>query len=571
MTHALVRVLGGVGLSALGLYHLDNRFLDCVEGTDAFSHHTEAQHKKNRFSGMHQPYIPNKEQQELFMQHFPQFAPMLPRSLEEFQKQQALQTAVKIEPLKKCVLKEAPKSAGTVVVGGPPALLSTANTKGVTYINDARRFPIHNGSAFHLEFDAETEAPTTLRPHRFVLAQIYRAFFHYQSLGAAEQTGLFPWRSLDWKGWATHPGHWMAGLRIALAFQRLTRSFKDPETRQKSLQDVAARTKNNEKVYVQLNEEMGGKLISNAKGSIIVARTEEEKAELYAMKEGLAKEGREIRILCPEEMSERFGFVPTGVVIGEKTHDRVLNPNFMQLLAQRVNDLGGQTLSGTLTTIYTDGPEQPGYAQFTDPEGTKKIVPFSDLVVSLGNQPILGYDGKPLFDVVSARGVSVLAMVQMPKWRDLPQATICGGTNHVMRLSDPVEMKGANGQIYNCYLIRMTAGATITPNVSEINSANYDATIATGLIAAARKTLGCPLEVFSVYGCNRQMSEHGQTHWLTIPKNGPPFPIHPFFNPRGHDLDLGPYRPANHKGVVIQMGAGGGGLTQGPAMPPSDL
>ena len=146
----------------------------------------------------------------------------------------------------------------------------------------------------------------------------------------------------------------MAGVRIALAFQRLTGSFKDPETRQKSLQDVAARTKTNEKVYVQLNEEMGGKLISNAKGSIIVARTAEEKAELYAMKEGLAKEGREIRILFPDEMLERFGFVPTAEVIGEKTHDRVLNPNFMQLLAQRVKDLGGQTINGTLTTIYTD-------------------------------------------------------------------------------------------------------------------------------------------------------------------------------------------------------------------------
>ena len=166
-------VLGGMGLSAFALYHLDNRYLDGLKGKDEFSHHTEQQHKKNRFSGMHQPYIPNKEQQELFMQHFPEFAHMLPRSLEEFQKQQALQTAVKIEPLKNCMIKEAPKSAGTVVVGGPPALLSAANTRGVTYINDARRFPINKGSAFHLEFDAETEAPTTLRPHRFVLAQIF--------------------------------------------------------------------------------------------------------------------------------------------------------------------------------------------------------------------------------------------------------------------------------------------------------------------------------------------------------------------------------------------------------------
>ncbi len=150
-------------------------------------------------------------------------------------------------------------------------------------------------------------------------------------------------------------------------------------------------------------------------------------------------------------------------------------------------------------------------------------------------------------------------MVQMPKWQDLPQTTICGMTD-VIRLSGPIDVKGSNDQIYNGYLVRMTAGATITPNVSELNSTNYDASIATGLIAAARKTLNCPIEVFSVYGCNRQVSEHGETHWLTIPKNHPPFPINPFFTPRGRDLDLGPYRPPNHKGVVIQMGAGGGGF-----------
>ncbi len=130
------------------------------------------------------------------------------------------------------------------------------------------------------------------------------------------------------------------------------------------------------KVYVQLNKEMGGNLISNTKGSIIVARNEEQKAQLYAMKEGLAKERREIRILLPDELLERFGFIPTGEIIGEKTHDRVLNPNFMELLAQRVKDLGGTTINGTLTTIYTDGPEQPGYAEYTTVSGEKENRPF---------------------------------------------------------------------------------------------------------------------------------------------------------------------------------------------------
>jgi hypothetical protein len=138
----------------------------------------------------------------------------------------------------------------------------------------------------------------------------------------------------------------------------------------------------------------------------------------------------------------------------------------------------------------------------------------------------------------------------------------------VIKLSDGVEVKEEDGQTYKSYLVRMTCGACITPNVSEKESANYDATSATGLIAAVRQTLDAPIEVLTVYGCNRQVSEHGQSHWTTIPVNRPPYPVNSFLSPRGHDLDLGTHRPAKHRGVIIQMGAGGGGLTQAPAQAP---
>ncbi len=563
---------GSLAFTGVAIYNLENRFIDCVQGKDDFARHTNEQHKKNRFSQMHQPFIPNAKQLEFIEKNFPESAHLFPRSLDDFQKQQALQTAVKIEPLKNSQFKYVPKSAGTVVVGGPPALISSANTTNITYINAKQRHPIWKGSALHLEWDAESEAPTTTRPHRFISSALYRAIFGYHSMGAAEKTGYFPWRTLDWKGWMTHPGYWMQGVRVGLAFQRLTGSYKNPQTREGALSEVSQRCKANQRYYEQLNSETGGKLISQANGSIIVARDEQEKGELVDMKSGLAKEGREIRLLSREEMQERYGFVPpNGIAFGEKTHDRILSPNYVEVLAERIEKLGGEVIDGTLTTIYVDGPQQAGFAKFKTPHGEERILPFSDLVLSLGNQQILGYNGKPLFDVVAARGVSVLATVTLPKWRELPQAIVCGGTNHVIKLGDGVEVKGEDGQIYKSYLVRMTCGACITPNVSEKESANYDATSATGLIAAVRQTLAAPIEVLTVYGCNRQVSEHGQSHWMTIPTTPPPFPIKPFLSPRGHHLDLGTHRPVNQRGVVIQMGAGGGGLTQAPAQPPSDL
>jgi hypothetical protein len=116
----------------------------------------------------------------------------------------------------------------------------------------------------------------------------------------------------------------------------------------------------------------------------------------------------------------------------------------------------------------------------------------------------------------------------------------------------------------------MTAGACVTPNVSEKSSANYDGTIATGLIAAARQTLGFEIEPFVVYGCNRQFSQHGETHWVSVAPNPVPQSLLSL-TPRGQDQDLGTFRPDLERGIFVQYGAGGGGLTQAPSQPPAAL
>lgn len=569
MSFPAFRWLGYCGAASI-MINAARRYFDAVEGTDLFSQHTAEQQQKHPFSGMHEPYLPTQGQQIFFSKHFPQYSHLLPTSLEAFREQQALETAVKIKSLASCPVDFDSQEAGTVVVGGPPALISSANQSKITYINDARRRPIAMGSAFHLEWDAESEVPTSYRPSHFMASQIFRLLFNYQSLKKAEKTGQFSWRSLDWVGWIKHPSLCPEGIRVAVAFQRAIRATSGTKEREALLQEVAQRCRANQEFYEQLNQDLDKKLLLPGRGSIIVARTSEEKQSLENMKEGLKKEKRDLIFLSKEEMQSRYGFVPPeAIAFAEKTHDAFLSPNFMELIAARIQTLGGKAINGTLKTIYVDNPDQAGIIKYKTCDGKKNYVPFSHLVLSLGNQRIIGKDNKPIFDVVAARGVSALALAYVPKGSELPPSIVCGDTNHVTKLSEPVSIQGQDGNFYDSYLLRMTAGACITPNTSEKDSGDYDATAATGLIAAVRKTLDCEIEVLTVYGCNRQVSEHGQSHWISAPlKDQSTFPF--YLQPRGHSQDQGTHRFSYSQAIAIQMGAGGGGLTQGPAQPPKN-
>lgn len=562
MSVSSLRLLGysaSIGGSVAILFNTIRRFSDTVEGTDPFSLHTAAQQREHRFSGMHDPFIPTQKQRDLFLEHFAQYSHLLPTSLEALRKQRALETSVKIQSLTSCPAKHNIKGGGTVVVGGPPALISSANQRNVTYINNWLGYRIGDGAAFHLEWDAESEAPTTYLPSQFMTKQLIRLLFNYESLNSAEKTGHYSWRTLDLAGWLKHPKHWSEGVRIALAFERATKAAD----RAAVLQEVALRCQANQVFYEKLNQDMDGQLLLPGRGSIIVARTEEEAESLKAMDEGLKKEGKSLRFLSRMDMFSRYGFMPDGVLFAEKSHDAALSPNFMKLIAKRLETLGGKVINGTLSTIYIDNPEEGGVIQYKTPSGKKKYIPFSDLVLSLGNQRILK-DGEPLYDVISARGVSVLALVYTPKGRKLPPVMVCGGTNHVTLLSEAIPIE-VNGIIYDVKLVRATAAACVTPTVSEEEAANYDGTAATGLVSAMRKTLDCPVEVLTVYGCNRQVNEFGQGHWGSIRKKEEttsPFSL----EPRGHKLDRGTYRPSSER-VLFTWGAGGGGLTNGPGQP----
>lgn len=544
------RLLGGA-IACAGGYSLWIRYEDHVTLSDPFSKHSNVQHKKHWLSGMHEPYLPNGTQMEFITQHFEQFQHLIPPSYENVNYQCKLKTPVHIRRLSNCPLNELPPLEGTVVVGGPPALISTAFEKGITYIKDSRKDPIAYKSALHLEWDSFSEAPTSSQPLYFMIDQLKRIVFP-EFLSTAENTGHFSWKSLDWTSWIKNPSKWDVGIRIAMAFQRFTQSSPHPEV----LEEVATRTKKNEQFYNLLDKELNQQLLMPGKGSIYIARTPNEKQDLLSMQSNLLKEQREFCILDEKQIIDHFGYIPEGNAFGKKTHDRALSPHFINLLSDRILKNGGKVIDAWVTTIYTDDPDLGGILEYrTNSDNKIHYTPFKKLVMSLGTEAILGIDDKPLFDIVSARGISMIALAHLPMEAKLPPVIVCGDTNHVTKLAGPLPYQGKN-----LFLLRMTCGACISPTS---DSFDYDGNAAVGLKSAVSDVLKGKIEVITASGCNRQVSQYGQIHWLSVPKtlksnsSG--------LTPRGTNEDAGCSLPNKSSGIFIQYGAGGGGLTQAPS------
>lgn len=555
MSGVTIRLLGGTALGVGGL-NLWMRYADRVTGDDPFSQHSRAQHKKHWISGMHEPYIPSAAQQALIQKHFSQFQHLIPSSEDSIRRDYSLKSPVHLRHLSNCPvdISKLP-TGGTVVVGGPPALIATSFEKGVTYINDTRRAPIAFGSALHLEWDAESEAPTSSQPIHFMKDQIKRLLFP-EFLQTAQETGHFSWKSLDWVCWTkialTNPSKFLEGIKIAIAFQRFTQSGPHPEV----TAEVSERAKRNERFYTRLDKEENSQLLLPGQGSVYVARNPSETQDLIGMQKRLITEGRAFPFLSAEELKKEFGYIPQGETFGKKVHDRSLSPHFISLLCHRVEKQGGQVITGHVTAVYTDDPEQGGIVEYqVNQDEQKHYMRFKKLVMSLGTQQVLGVDHAPLFDIVSARGISALALIHLPQGANPPAVVVCGATNHVTKLAGPLLTE--TGHVM---LARMTCGACITPTS---DSADYDGTAAIGLTKSVSDVFNGKVEVLTVYGCNRQVSQYGQTHWLQVPKTLKAAASG--LTPRGTQEDIGSALPSKPSGIFIQYGAGGGGLTQAPS------
>ncbi len=546
---AAVATTATTAVFARKLQFLNNQ---TIQGQDEFSNHIRAQHKKYLLSGMAEPFISqDKELMDLFQNHFSSLNHLLPRDPKQFAEKAALKASVKIRPLSECPVKLKENQDTVIAVGGHPALTSLVGltTEGLKqiYINDERLWPIANGSAWHIEEDADAEAPTTYRPSQFIPIQIARAIWpkREHSYQHIEASGQFPWRTLDWVGFITNPKQWLPSLRVAWAFQKKTAASQ--AVREAELMAVAEQCALNEPVYKELNARFGDKLLLSGSGGTIVARTEQEVADLRTQELNLVKENRKLVFLSKEEMAKR-GYPLQGLAFAEKTHDRVLSPESKKMMADYIKKTGGEVIDGTVKTIYADKASNNNTIHAEMAGHTQAIVHYQtrdgkdhytagQLILSLGKQEILDHNDKTLFDVISATGSSGLAAVFTKPGVSLPRAAVFGGTNHVITVSEsPIKVKYEN-QERLMYVVRFTAGACVGPADRGREATHHDASISLGLVSSLRHVYrdDCLIKPLTVYGCNRVVSQYGQGHCNET-----------------------------YKGVRVLFGFGGGGLTRAP-------
>ncbi len=538
----MMGVLGvSVGASVFVKYKI-YQALQAREDGDEFMLHTIQQQAQHPVSGMHELFITEDEKAlGYFHQFFGEYSHLLPKSEKQYKRQQARHTPVTFKPLsafpEPSTIASLP-STDLLTVGGPSALMAAIDARehqnSTMFLCDKDAWPIGRSSALRLEFDEDAEAPNiSMTPLRFMGKQIKRVV-KPEDVAQILETGRYPWRSLSWFECIKHIEQWPEMLGIAAGYQRKT--MCSPEERQAELELVSKRCKDAQAYYLKLNKALGGKLLSPVRGSIIVARDEEEFNNLLTMQKKLSAFGHKLTMLTQEQMKER-GFPIIGWGAAEKHHDAVLSPNYNELLSGHLVKQGGTAINGILKEVYIDGKAPGGIAVYTRPDGGVHYQKFGRLVMSLGKHPIHDLNGKPVFDLIGVTGISGLALVISPRKYKLP-SVVLGDTNYMTNLSQTSNVVYHKGQVCNVNLFRFTSSACITPIKRDPEGAiTYDSDAAIGLVTMIRKSYmpDCDVQILSVLPCTRAVSKFGQT---TVEE------IYP--------------------GVFAQYGAGGGGLTRAP-------
>lgn len=165
------------------------------------------------------------------------------------------------------------------MVGGAPALLSSAKETGILYINDFRQLAISDSSPYQLEWDSAAQKPRTFDPLPFLGKQVKRIMYP-ETLGNVEKTGFFSTRSIDWVGWLSNPDAWAEGVRVACGLhEQATKS--DAELDAMDAQ-CAAMCKANQKFMDDLNTDMKSKLyLFGRRGGLIYTRNRGEVAMVH--------------------------------------------------------------------------------------------------------------------------------------------------------------------------------------------------------------------------------------------------------------------------------------------------
>lgn len=455
-----------------------------------------------------------------------------------------------------------------VAVGGPPAALvayqKAKNGEAVLYVNNmdenetAR--PIWAGAANHGEPDATTEAPAYTAGHEPVkfLWNQFKYFINPPRYDSDVLHSDFPWLSLNIGDWLRNPRQWGDGLRVAWGNYQLARQYKkereedyfsDPIL----MQEMRARTRSTGDYLEDVDQELGG-ILRKPRGSLIIS---DHKGSIENDCENLKAENRTLLSLTAEEAEKRYGirtigYLTRGPYYAEKTHDFIFEPQFMKRIIEGITANGGEVHTNwRLTRILAsnNAGNKGGILHFSEKREVGEIhhhQTYSQAHFSLGPTP---FDPDP-YPLISVTGVSINALVYGARFSGGP--IVCGGSNHMVPLAEPqtvtiTDPETGIKETKDVTFVRITAAGSVGPRDRGNNWYTYDGHHAIHVLAKVKEVLppGAQLKVLSVTGCNRLIGQDGRQKEIEL-----------------HDQNKKPI-----KNITVQVGAGGGGLTQMGALP----
>lgn len=463
-------------------------------------------------------------------------------------------TPVEIVPLKNSHLNlDGHDEEYFVAVGGPPAAMvafqQVKSGQRVLYVNqlDSRKLtrPIYIGAANHVERDILTEEPAFISGHTpfdFLWREVKR-FLNPMRYDKGVLRDDYPWLTLNIPEWICHPKEWLSGLRVAFSKQQLTLTYAKSISGHDAsdvIQDLKYKTHTSCDFIEAFNRD-DGKILREPRGAMFIASDDAVWQTLLKDMALLKQSGRALIPINAQEAKNKYGFAPRNVVgIMEKPHDLILEPQFLDTITQAIKAKGGEVHTNwRLKRIWVNESGKGGVLEFVDQESSATHYRrFRQAHLSLGSTL---YEPNP-YDLVSVTGVSINALVFGLDLFGGP--FVCGGTgNHiaVTPLLPPVTI-----QDEKVSFIRIAVGGCVNPrNRKASRWYTYSGQTAVNALHCIRKALplDARLKVLSVTGCNR-----------VIGRDGRMVEIHPFIKSGGKNKIV--------DSITIQIGAGGGGLTQ---------
>jgi len=368
----------------------------------------------------------------------------------------------------------------------------------------------------------------------------------------------YPWLSLNIKEWLQNPRQWPAAFRIAWGNHQLAKRYlkalkqgKIPDI----LQEMQSRIQESWDYLEHLNKNLKN-FFREPRGSLLIATSLKQQENLFRYQELLKREGQSLQPLTAQEVQEKYGFLPRGALcFMEKKQDFIFAPDFLNKIVREIQQQGGAIKTNWhLSKMYLETDKQEGglfefYERNESGEKIHHYRRFSRAHLSLGPTSY----SPPIYDLLSVTGVSMNVLLVGVALKGGPM--VCGQTNHLVPLLPPqvINMKDPLSGVIKALPVsfaRLSAAGSVSPLNRGCAWYTYDGRQAVHLLHRVRESLPpeIKIQVLSVTGCNR-----------VIGKDGRQIEVHPTLTLNNKKI-ICPQ-------VTIQIGAGGGGLTQMGAVP----